>query len=79
MARTSKKVKLEKTDASSNENSKPSTNVLHVDGKLDGSAAPVIIAGEDGIRQAAGSKFDTHIADTGRLDFSAESVTLAGR
>ncbi|MBA7586775.1 hypothetical protein ES708_28780 [subsurface metagenome] len=69
MVRTSKKVKLEKTDASSNENSKPSTNELHVDENLDGSAEPVTIALGNPLHVAAGRKFSLQKWCAGRRFF----------
>jgi len=52
--------------------------VLHVDGKLDSPAAPITIAGGKVWDRAAGRKFDIHIANTGRLDFSDEPAIIVG-
>jgi hypothetical protein len=78
-AKKTKEDEPEKTDTGSNERPKPSTDELHVDGELDGSAAPVTIAGEKVQDWAAGREIYQATKRTGRLDFSAESVTLAGR
>jgi len=65
--RTERNIELEKTDTGSNEKSKPSANVLHVDGNLDSPAAPVIIAGQEHPLSAAGKKFRDGIKQAGRL------------
>jgi hypothetical protein len=66
MIGTSKNVKLEMTDAGSNESSKPSTDELHVGGKLDAPAAPVIIAGKEHPCSAAGTYNPCEGSNAGR-------------